>query len=347
MQQAKQIELQILKELNTEINLNSPKQLLACLRNRGIEIKDTKDETLAHHEADHPLLKQIRSYREYHKVSSLSGQKWLEHCRVDGRIYPNWRLIGATTGRMSCSKPNLQQVPHLLRPYFKATKNHVFIIADYSQIELRVMAEITKDPEMIAAFQKGIDLHKKTAGMILKTDEVSPQDRQVAKAAKLGLIYGMSAAGLQRRVKTQYGLEIGNREASAFHKGFFKLYRRVKRYQETQLTKAAITSMGGRTWRDIPTHPEPGWRNRYNYAVQGTASDGLKEALALLMDHLQTQNHWKLCAVVHDEIVLEVPTEDAEIAKKTLIDAMVKGMQVFIQSVPVVVDVNIATTWSK
>lgn len=344
---AEELEQEIKDKLKTEINLNSPKQLLECLKNRGLEINDTKDETLANHEIAYPVLKLLRLYREYCKISSLSGEKLLSHCRIDGRIYPNWRIIGAITGRMSCSKPNLQQTPRLLRPHFKASKNHVLVIADYSQIELRVIAEITKDPEMLAAFQEGVDLHKKTAEMILNKQEISAQDRQVAKAANFGLIYGMSTNGLQQQVKTQYGLEISSREASAFRNGFFKLYRRIKRYQEAQLAKPIITSLGGRMWDGIPSYPKAGWRNRYNYAVQGTASDGLKEALALLMISLEKKSHWKLCGVVHDEIILEVPKDEAETARKTLENAMIEGMSVLLKYAPVEVDVKVSTTWEK
>lgn len=344
-QQKEQIQQALLKELQTEINLESPKQLLQCLQNRGIPAKNTADDTLAALEQDYPVLKKLRLYRQYHKVLSLSGEKWLGHVRVDGRIYPSWRLIGATTGRMTCSSPNLQQVPHLLRPYFNASDGYCFLVADYSQIELRVIAELTKDPEMVQAFKKNADLHEKTASMILGTDNISKENRQIAKAANFGLIYGMSVEGLQKRVKTQYGMELSYKEASKFRNGFFKLYRRVRRYQEKQLDKLKISTLGGRYWTNIPTYPEQGWRNRYNYEVQGTAADGLKEALALL--HPQLQNSWRLCAVVHDEIVLEVPIAEVEKAKQVLQNSMIKGMQIFIKEVPIFAEVEVSNIWQK
>lgn len=339
------IQRALLKELQTEINLESPKQLLQCLQNRGIPIKSTADDVLAAFEHDYPVLSKIRQYRQYHKVLSLSGEKWLNHVRVDGRIYPSWRLIGATTGRMTCSSPNLQQVPHLLRPYFKASKGYCFLVADYSQIELRVIAELTKDHEMVQAFRNEIDLHEKTASMILGTEDVSKSDRQIAKAANFGLIYGMSVEGLQKRVKTQYGMDLSYRDATKFRNGFFRLYRRVKRYQEKQLQKMKISTLGGRYWTNIPSYPEPGWRNRYNYEVQGTAADGLKEALARL--YPQLQDSWRLCAVVHDEIVLEVPISEVDEAKEVLQNSMIDGMQTFIKEVPIVADVEVANVWQK
>jgi len=336
---------EILGDLQTSINLNSPKALAQCLQNRGIPASNTTDEVLASLEDSHPVISKIRAYRKYSKILSLSGPKWLGYVQYNGRIYPSWRLIGTTTGRMTCAKPNLQQVPHLLRPHFKAQEGYCFLVADYSQIELRVITALTGDPEMVEAYKNNVDLHEKTAAMILGTQKISKQDRQIAKAANFGLIYGMSLEGLQQQVKSQYGLELSKSEAAKFKNGFFRLYRNIKHYHNKQLQKPKIITLGGRYWTNIPQYPNRGWRNRYNYEVQGTAADGLKEALALL--HPQLSDKWRLCAVVHDEIVLEVPLADIAIARKVLQESMIQGMQKFIKNVPIIAEVEVASVWQK
>lgn len=340
-----ELEQQIRLELGTSLNLNSPKQLLESLRNRGIPVRDTSDDSLAEVQHVHPVVKLIRDWRAFQKLTSSTGEKWLDHCRVDGRIYAGWRLIGATTGRMSCSNPNLQQVPHLLRPYFKATEGHMFVIADYSQIELRVVAAIAQEREMLQAFKNGEDLHQKTARMILNRSEISKAERQVAKAANFGLIYGMTTEGLQNRVRTQFGLQLTRKEAEAFRSGFFRHYRAIRRYHEKQLVRNQVQTIGGRVWTDIPKPPQNGWRNRFNYAVQGTAAEGLKESLPLLLARIPA--HWKLCALVHDEVVLEVPASESDQASQVVRQAMVEGMQKMLPGIPIDVDVKVSDAWVK
>jgi len=339
---------EIKRELMTAINLASPAQLKACVNNRGIPLKNTNDETLAMFEADFPLLARIRQWRELHKLTTGYGEELLKkHVAADGRIYGNWRLIGATTGRMSCGNPNLQQVPHVLRPYFKAPEGRKLVIADYSQIELRVAAEIANCKPMIEAFEKGDDLHRKTAALILgkPADQVTKEERQIAKAANFGLIYGMTSQGLQARAKTAYGLDMTDEQANLFREGFFRLYPQMRIWQNKQKRSKEISTLGGRRWTNLPEPPNYGWRNRLNYPVQGTAAEGLKESLALIMQDLP--GDWRLCAVVHDEIVLEVMEGEAEQAAEWLRQKMIEGVRRLIKRVPVEVDVVVSQTWQK
>lgn len=175
--------------------------------------------------------------------------------------------------------------------------------------------------------------------------KITKAERQVAKAANFGLIYGMTAEGLQARVKTQYGMNLSRKEAEAFRRGFFQVYRALRRYHEKQLQKNTIQTLGGRRWTGIPIPPIPGWRNRFNYPVQGTAAEGLKESLPLLLDRLPT--HWKLCALVHDEVVVEVPEREADSAQQIVRSALIEGMQKVIPHVPIAVDVVTSKTWVK
>ena len=332
----------ILKELGSTINLASPMQLKACLQNRGVDIVSTADEELAKFVGDFPVIAKIRKWREIHKIVTSFGREMVQKTEADGRIYANWRLIGATTGRMTCSNPNIQQMPHILRPYFRAAPGNIFVIADYSQIELRVIASLSGDTTMQTAFLKDEDLHVNTARLILNKDNVSKAERQVAKTANFGLIYGMSAYGLQNRVKTQYALDLSEQEAERFRTGFFRLYKGIRRWQERQLQRSQIKTRGGRSWNNLS---KAEWRNRFNYPVQGTAAEGLKASLPVLLSNLLP--HWKLCALVHDEVVLEVPEHEAPAAVDIVRNCLVQGMSTLIPDVPIRVDVSTHKSWKK
>lgn len=338
------IEDEIKAELKTEINVASPKQLLTCLRNRGLHLKSTNDEELAKWESQSPVIAKLRRWRELNKLCTSYGETLVQSVRA-GRIHSSWRLIGATTGRMSCKDPNLQQVPRYMRPYFKAPAGRNFIIADYSQIELRIMAELAQEEVMIDAFKHNEDLHTKTATMILKKNNITKDERQIAKACNFGLIYGMTAQGLKINLKTAYGLDVTEQEADVFRNGFFRLYPAIRKWQDRQCRGTSIRTVGGRIWNNIPKPTEKGYRNRFNYPVQGTGAEGLKESLGLLISGLPDE--WKLCAVVHDEIVLEVPENQAEQAKAYLVACMKGGMQKLIKVVPVEVDAKISDSWEK
>jgi DNA polymerase I-like protein with 3'-5' exonuclease and polymerase domains len=302
---------------------------------------------LALFEADFPVLSRIRKWRELHKLATGYGEERLKRVSPDRRIHASWRLIGATTGRMSCSGPNLQQVPHVLRPYFRAPAGRALVIADYSQIELRVAAELAGCQPMIEAFKAGEDLHRKTAGMILGKpgDQVSKAERQIAKAANFGLIYGMTSQGLRARVKTLYGMDLSEDDANRFREGFFRMYPQMRTWQNRQKRAREIRTTGGRVWRNLPEPPSYGWRNRLNYPVQGGAAEGLKESLALIMQDLPAE--WLLVAVVHDEVVLEVPEHDGDAVRDFLRQRMIDGMARLVRGVPVEVDVSISQAWLK
>lgn len=336
-----QVEQEILKGLNTTINLNSPLQLKKTLNNRGIMVKSTKDEEIAKFEMQFPILTKIREYRKLNKLVTNAGKKLLEYVDSDGRIRANWQVNGTITGRMTCSSPNIQQVDHRVRPYFQATNGHVFIDCDYSQIELRVVAEIANDQEMIQAFINGEDLHIKTAKMIFGKTDISKEERQIAKTCNFGLIYGMSAQGLQSQLKKTCNLAISEGQAETFRVKFFMLYKGVRRWQEITKQKANISTLGGKTWSTKGLS----YFEMFNYPVQGSAAEGLKCAMALLMDKIP--DTWKVCAMIHDEILLEVPSEDEQLAKQLVETVMVQGMEKIIKRVPIVAEASSSKTWKK
>lgn len=343
------IELEVKSILNDqELNLNSPIQIIESLNKFGINVTSSSDEELAKFSDDYEVIKLIRKYKKIKKRISSFGDKLKEKIDDDGCIRGKWNLIGADTFRMTCTSPNLQGMPRVSKEYFvPRNKESIFVIADYSQIELRVLAEISNDELLIDAFKNGEDLHRKTASMILNKDisEVTDEERSIAKAANFGLIYGMTSYGLQKKIKADYGMEVTLEEAEKFRNGYFEAYNDVLMYQDKMLKSDYIETLGGRYWSKETSELDRGSIKRYNYPIQGTSAEGLKEALHLLMK--KKYKEWLLVAVVHDEIVLEVPCKDEDVAKDILLDCMVKGMSKFIKKVPIEVDVKSSTTWDK
>ena len=324
------------------INLGSSKQVKDFFWNHyGVELESADDETLAIYEEQYPCIVKIREWRRLSKLLSSFGEELIQKA-IKGRLYASWRLIGATTGRMSCKEPNLQQVPRILRKFFKASPGHSLVIADYSQIELRIVAELANEKIMLEAYRNGGDLHTLTAQMVTGKSSITKDERQVAKACNFGLIYGMGSEGLRTYAKTSYGVNMSEAEAQTFRDAFFHRYAGIKMWQEKQQRAPEIRTMGGRVWRDIPDRQ---YRNRFNYPVQGTGAEGLKESMGILAHSLPDE--WKLCAIVHDEIVLEVPEADAEQAKAYLTACMKMGMERLLKVVPVEVDCKINDKWEK
>jgi DNA polymerase-1 len=271
--QKEKLEQEIKAELMTDVNLASPQQLLDCLRTRGLtDLRDTNDESLAACEDAipelQPTIKKLRKWRELHKLTTSYGQQFLNAINADGRIHTSFRLIGTVTGRMSCNDPNLQQVPPEVRKYFRAPEGKKLVIADYSQIELRIAAELSKDATMLKVLQEGGDLHTKTAQLLLHKSVITKEDRQLAKGINFGLTYGMSCWGLQRTLKASYGIAITERDAERFRDNFLASYSGIRSWHEQQVSYKQVQTLGGRVWDNLPAAGRKGWRNRLNYPVQ-------------------------------------------------------------------------------
>src|SRR5262249_44548710 len=173
-------------------------------------------------------------HRDASKRATAFGEAWLEdHLAADGRVYPSWRQLGAHSGRMSCSEPNMQQLPrgdH--RRCVAASPGRVLVKADYSQIELRIAAKVSGDEALLAAYRASEDLHIKTAKNVLGVAEVSKEHRQLAKALNFGLLYGMGAKGFRHYAKTSYGVELTEAQAVSYRAGFFKAYPGLARWHQ-------------------------------------------------------------------------------------------------------------------
>jgi DNA polymerase-1 len=255
---------------------------------------------------------------------------------------------------MACDHPNLQNIPRSgpLRSYIRAPEGRVFIIADYSQIELRIAAKISGDTEMLSAYAEGRDLHALTARSLTGREEVAIDDRKLAKAVNFGLLYGMGAQGLRSYALRSYGVEMSSEEASLYRRRFFETYPGLRRWHDNerrawQRGETETRTLTGRRRMEVQRLTD-----RLNAPVQGTGADGLKLALALLWERRAECSGAVPVLVCHDEIVVECDVEQAIEAKAWLEKSMIEGMDTVLNSkeelyVPVEVEARIARSWQE
>jgi DNA polymerase I-like protein with 3'-5' exonuclease and polymerase domains len=350
LQELKQTKVEIQSRLTQalgNVNLDSPDQILTSLAKQGIAVSDTSKGTLTPLVSEHAITADLMDYRKAtHGISILEAI--LGHLKPDlERIYPTYHQMGAPTGRMSCMKPNLQGIPKdpRFRSLFQAEPGYKFIIADYSQIELRIMAEMTRDEKMLEVFDQDGDLHVLTAAIITGKSDVSKEDRQKAKAVNFGFAYGMSAESFVKYALVNYNVVITTEEAQDFRNRYFQTYQGIKSWHDQQTLTAltCLTTLGGRTRRYAEDAPLP---EKLNTPVQGTGADIIKKALCLLHERINGTEA-RIIGCVHDEIILEVPEDMALEMNKMLKDAMIQAGQVYLKRVPVKVDVRVSSDWAE
>src|SRR5690606_32380127 len=207
------------------VNWSSPKQVLAVLHNLGVDVDSTAEDVIK--TIDHPIGRLLLEHRRAKKLATMYGADFAKFVEEStGRIHADFRQIGSVAGRMSCSNPNLQQVPSAreYRECFSAPAGRKLIKADYSQIELRIAAQISQDPRLLEAYATGEDLHTKTARLVLGAAEVTKGDRQAAKAVNFGLLYGMGYRKLAQYASTNYGVAMTEEQAARYREAFFGHY---------------------------------------------------------------------------------------------------------------------------
>jgi DNA polymerase I len=338
-------------------NWHSWQQILEVFKLLGVKLPNTKKETLS--ECDHPLAEALLAYRNAKKRLDTCHQ-WLSQAR-EGRVYASWRQVGAETGRMSCSEPNLQNLhkEDEMRRFVRAPEGRVLIKADYSQMELRILAQLSGDPAKIEAIAKGEDLHEATAAKMfgIPEEEVTKKQRSSAKEISFGIVYGMTPIGLATR------LGVEQEAASELIKQYFLAYPKVKEYLDTNAARAISTgvlrtpigrvryfgdtsSMGRRRRNEVA-------RQAKNFPVQGCCADGLKLSLALLWERRDECPGTVPILAVHDEIVIEIDDDKVEEAQTWLKAAMIEGMERALNDpdaegpgVPVEVETHISKAWA-
>jgi len=331
------------------INLNSNQQVLELLAKNGVNVPDTSKYSLSQYK-EKPVVKSLHEYRKASKMLSgfLDPLPTFINSKT-GRIHAHYSQIGAYSGRMSCTGPNMQQIPrdNEFRKCFIPAPGKKFILADYSQIELRVAAQISHDERMIEAYRHGGDLHRLTASLITGTplNQITKQQRQAAKAVNFGLIFAMGARGLQSYAGDTYGVEMTLDEAEAFRDRYFLAYKGIKKWHDSIKAKPPRVSRS-LTGRRYFHREDTGLAALYNTPVQGTAADIVKNALGKLMDTLSDIDAG-IVAVVHDEILIEAAEKDAEEAAVILKNTMESAGEQFMVDVPLVADAHLASSWAE
>ncbi|MEK6288781.1 MAG: DNA polymerase [Acidobacteriota bacterium] len=336
------------------INLDSPTQITDALAHMGIKVEGTRSLHLQALAKDHPAIEKLLEYRSVQKLLSSYGLALLEHVSpVTGRIHADFRQMGATGGRMSCSDPNLQQVPNTpeYRSCFRAPSGRKLVIADYSQIELRILADWSQDTALVKALLSGEDLHCVTASQMfgIPLEQVSKDQRAAAKQLNYGIMYGLGAQGLGARI----GCSLD--EAEILLRKYFDAYSGVAAFLRDAADRA-VTDRESRTRSgrliyfsfDANDRSQVGATQRLgkNAPIQGSSADIIKRALALLYDALKPLDA-KIVNCVHDEIVIEVAEAQAEECAAILDREMMEAAREFIRSVPVAVDIVIGDAWLK
>jgi len=339
----------------TEINLDSVDQVTLALENLGIPIPNsTRAWELQPLADEYPVIAQLLEYRAAAKASSSFGENILAFIEpATGRIHADFRQIGAPTGRFSCSNPNLQQIPHEpeYRRCFRAAQGRKLVIADYSQIELRILADISGDDNFIEAFRSGTDFHAAAAAQVfgIRPDEVTPEQRSFAKRLNFGVVYGIGA----QRFAAMTGLSVTQAEDTL--RRYFATYPQMDAWLRDQarsvLNQRIARTLSGRIARisfDENDRGSVGAAQRYakNMPIQGTSADILKRALRLLHNEI-AGTPTRLVNIVHDEIIIECDAADAEQASAQLESAMLRAGSEYLRTVPVKADVHIADDWTK
>ena len=346
-----------------EFNINSPKKLGEILFEKlglknGKKTKtgySTSAEVLEKLKNAHPIIPKILEYRQLTKLNSTYAEGLAGYIRADGRIHGKFHQTVTVTGRISSADPNLQNIPtrmplgREIRKVFIPEEGSVFVDADYSQIELRVLAHMSGDAALIAAYQADEDIHAITASQVFDVplDQVDSTLRRKAKAVNFGIVYGISSFGLGQ------DLDISRKEAEGYIEKYFATYGKVKEFLDRTVEDAkkngyTVTMFGRR--RPIPELASSNFMTRsfgeraaMNAPVQGTAADIIKIAMVrvnrrLKEEHLQS----KLVLQIHDELIIETKKEELEIVQKILVQEMMHAADL---AVPLLVDANVGDSW--
>ena len=347
-------------------NMNSPKQLgailfdelkLPVIKKTPSGAPSTNEEVLEKLALDYPLPKIILDYRGMAKLKSTYTDKLPNMVNpATGRVHTNYAQAVAITGRLASNDPNLQNIPvrteegRKIREAFIAPENHVIVSADYSQIELRIMAHLSGDRRLLEAFHQGEDIHRATASEIFGITplEVTSDQRRYAKTINFGLIYGMSAFGVASN------LGISRTDAKNYIDRYFQQYPGVTQYMENTRTQAieqgyVETVFGRRLWLPEIKSGRPrrqaAERAAINAPMQGTAADIIKLAMIAVQDWLEKdQLKSKLIMQVHDELILEVPENELAIVRRKLPELMAQAAEL---DVPLIAEVGSGKSWGE
>ena len=348
-----------------EFNINSPQQLGVILFEKmgiagGKKTKtgySTAVDVLEKLSEDYPIVAKVMEYRTYAKLNSTYAEGLLNYIGEDSRIHGVFQQTVTATGRLSSTDPNLQNIPirtemgRHFRSVFIPKEGCVFLDADYSQIELRILAALSKDEKLIEAYRMDRDIHKVTASQVFHVplDEVTDELRRNAKAVNFGIVYGISAFGLSE------GLSIGRADAKEYIERYFTTYPKVKEYLDSEIAFARengyVKTVFGRR-RPIPEiHASNFMRRSFservamNSPIQGTAADMMKVAMNAVYEELKRKElQSRIVLQVHDELLLEVPKEELEEVREILVSSMENALTL---PVPFLVEAKTGKNWEE
>lgn len=339
----KVLEKQIYEEAGEEFNINSPKQLGVILFEKlgmpnGKKTKSgysTAADVLEKLAPDYPVVSHILEYRQLAKLKSTYADGLTQYIAEDGRIHGTFNQTITATGRISSTEPNLQNIPirmemgRAIRKVFVPRDGYVFIDADYSQIELRILAHMSGDEKLIQAYNSSEDIHRATASEVfgVPLSDVTPEQRRNAKAVNFGIIYGMSSFGLSQ------DLSISRKEAKEYIDKYFATYPTIKTFIDGLVKDAkekgySLTMYGRR--REIPEIKSQNFMQRsfgervaMNAPIQGTAADIIKIAMINVYNELKNRNlKSRLILQVHDELLVEAAADEVDVVKQIMLDGM-------------------------
>lgn len=360
----KELELNIYKSAGREFNINSPKQLGVILFDelhipypkKGVTSYSTSAEILDKLKTEYDIVQLVLDYRKLAKLKSTYIDGLISLIGDDGKIHPHYQQTVAATGRLSCTEPNLQNIPirdeygRLIRKAFITSRDdYSFTGSDYSQIELRILAALSGDEVLINAFREGKDIHRATASSVFNIpfDQVSSSDRSKAKAVNFGVVYGMSGFGLSEN------LDISRSEAQKYINDYFEKHTAVKAYLDSNIeegeNKHEVRTHYGRV-RQIPEFTSRKYMERelakrlaMNTPIQGTAADIIKFAMNSVYNELQNRGlKSRLILQIHDELIIEGPDSEIEEVKK-LLDSCMSGAADL--AVELSCDIHCGKTW--
>lgn len=358
-----ELEERIYEAAGETFNINSPKQLGVILFEKlelpyGKKTKtgySTAADVLEKLAPEAPIVADILEYRTLTKLKSTYADGLVHFIAEDGRIHTNFNQTITATGRLSSTDPNLQNIPirmelgRLIRKAFLPAEGYVFMDADYSQIELRVLAHLSGDEQLIEAYRTGQDIHRITASKVFHTpfEEVTDLQRRNAKAVNFGIVYGISSFGLSQ------DLSISKKEAAEYIEQYFTTYPKVKEFLDKLVEEAKadgyITTMFGRR-RPIPELASSNFMQRsfgervaMNSPIQGTAADIIKIAMIKVWKALKDAGcKSKLILQVHDELVIETYLEEEEQVRQILTENMKSAADL---SVALEIDLHTGKNW--
>ena len=358
-----EVEQSIYKQVGETFNINSPKQLGEILFEKmglpgGKKTKtgySTAADVLEKLALEYPIVKEILEYRQYTKLKSTYADGLASYIGTDGRIHGKFNQTITATGRISSTEPNLQNIPvrmelgREIRKVFVPEEGYVFLDADYSQIELRVLAHMSEDPHLIEAYRDAEDIHSITASKVFHVplEEVTPIQRRNAKAVNFGIVYGISSFGLSQ------DLSVSKTEAQEYIEQYFQAYPGIKRFMDYLVTSArekgySVTMFGRR--RPLPeiassnyTQRSFGERIAMNAPIQGTAADIIKIAMIRVARKLREQKlKSRLILQVHDELLIETHREEIAEVSRILQEEMMHAADL---QVKLEVDMHTGESW--